>query len=318
MKKILGALLTISAAALLVACGGGSDTVATAPAQPTAHAQPAAPAVPASASPLAGSAGVFVASGQASTTISLIACTTSGVPARVALNPSTASLRIDANGDMTFTYAGSNSPLIPTLAQTIVSSTALEATLGVSADASSTTENFYDAYLEDTNNNITLRFYLGGTKRVQFRSNTPSIDVECNIDPTTVVSANFGDFNARIAAVTSGVTSVSTSSTSATFASPVATWQNNSAQPLVQTRLNITTGVLERTPPLGGNFSPLQNIAQIIAPANGANEPSYSEVRGTDRNGPFQEISYSESPNGNNDFTFRVRSGTQLIPSARY
>jgi hypothetical protein len=324
MKTSIHALAAVCAAALLSACGGGGNSAVPASAQSPA---PVAPPVAPPAAPMAqtlASPGVFVPSGQASTSISLVNCTTNGFSGPVALNPSQASLRIDANGDMTFTYAGSSSASIPAIAQTIVASTANEAKLEVSASPNlgsgpSFTENFYDATLEDASNTtITLRYYPDGTgKYVWFESSTIN-QIQCDMAATTVVSANFGDFNVRIAAATSGVTSVSSANATATFVSPIATWQNDTVIPSAQTRLNINTGVVERTPSAGGTFTAL-NIGQLVDPTNGSNAPYYSEERKSDRNGPYQRISYNDDTRGtNNNFSFRVNSGTSLNPFLQY
>jgi hypothetical protein len=318
MKISIHNLTAICAVALLSACGGGGNSTPPANTQspPQAETPVTPPAAPA-AQPLA-SAGVFVAAGQASATIGLSGCSTTGFPTRAPLNPSTASLRIDANGDLTFNYAGSNSPLIPAINQTIVSSTADNAELYVSA-SQGFTENFYDANLEDTDNTITLRYYPDGTgKYVQYNRSSTSINIECNIDPSVVISANMGNINARIAAVTSGVTAVSSSNTTTSFSSPTATWQNSNTDANVRAQLNITTGQVSVANQPGGVFTSL-DIASLIAPSNGINQPGYSEQRGIGRNGPFSEISYGDNDlNSNNRFFFTVDSNSALIPRAQY
>jgi hypothetical protein len=325
MKNTMNSLLAISAAAMLAACGGGGGSSGgSGDGSNTANPNPAAPSsAQAHASP-----GVFVASGQTSASFNLVNCQFRSFSGSgfIPLNPSTATLRIDANGDMTFSHAGQSSPLVPAVSETIVASTASEAAVEVSSNAR-VAEYYYDASLEDdrTSRSMSLRYYPDpGSVRKFVQINLDGDEYECNFDPAIRLTANFGDYNARIAAITSGITTtnqsvpVSSISPQAGFASPLANWQNETSSASNRIQLAIDTGVVSASTQGNTAYTPI-DLAQALDLANAANEPNYRERRFLDRSGrPIKQVSFSDNRSGYQNFNFQVYSGTDLIPFFSY
>lgn len=318
MKNTINSLLAISAVAMLAACGGGGNSDQGNIPQTNTN-------TPAVASTFA-NMGVFAPSGQ-SISMNLVNCTTFVFPGRTPLIPSTATLVINATGDVTFNYAGSSSPLIAPVSQTISASNAVEAKLELSASPGFS-ENFYDAYIEDNAGyQVNLRYYPDGTgKYVIYRSSSaPQTEITCDLDSSVVLSASMGNYNARIAAATAGITTanqfvaVSSNFPTVTLASPSATWQNDMADANVLTRLNINTGEVAVSTSAGGGFT-VTDIGQLVLPANGSIEPNYSELFAADRSGrTYREFRYSDNLTiDKRNFSFRITSGTDLAGRYQY
>ncbi len=327
MKKIFSALLSISAAAMLVACGGGGGGSGGDGAPVTQN-----PNSPVASSQAFASPGVFVAAGAASRTINLVNCRER--VSLAVLTPSDATIRIDANGDVTFTYAGGNySPMggaavqMPAISHVIAAASSIDSEIKMGLTPS-LTSNYYEFDIVDAGfHGIRLdyqRSTLGPDSASFDAPNSTSPDLDCELANGTVITGNFGDINARIAAITSGITSVSTAvgQPSTTFASPTLTWVNHLSNSDIRAQLNITTGAVSVANQPGNSFTAL-NFSQLLDPANAANEPFYREKReaavSANSGIAYQQITYSDSTyvTTANNFRIQVNASTEFETSAR-
>lgn len=328
MKKIFSVLLSISAAAMLVACGGGGGGGSGGGGSEAPVTQN--PNSPVASSQAFASPGVFVAAGAASRTINLVNCrerVSLGV-----LTPSNASIRIDANGDVTFTYAGGSwatqgGGQVPAISHVIAAASSIDSEIRIGS-APGLTSNYYEFDITDaafhsirlsyqrSNPNPDLAFFDA--------PNSTSPDLDCELANGTVITGNFGDINARIAAITSGITSVSAAvgQPSTTLNSPTLTWVNHSSNSDIRARLNITTGAVSVANQAGNAFTTL-NFSQLLDPANAANEPFYIEKRETAASAnsgiAYQQITYGDTTYQTtaNNFQIQVNASTEFETSVR-
>lgn len=326
MRASFKTLLAISAAALLTACGGGGAT------SPTTQNQNLNAATDASFT----NAGVFVPSAATSATFNLVNCKYSGGPFN-SVNAGTASLIINANGNMTFSHPGEGALALAPFSQTLAADTASEAELQISA-SSGETSNRYSAYLLNVINasgatgagvtEIRFNFNPGHdyinfpdpTSAHQVRYLTPGIELICSFSNPTVMTADFGNFNSRIAVVSSGILTANQQNTTGTALNPLATlaggnatWTNarNGATDRYS-RLNVATGQISAGTTSSGAFTPI-DIATELLPANGANAPFYSERK----EGNTKTIDFRVG-GGIKSTKFTVYSGTDLFPFATF
>ena len=328
MKKISSTLLAVSAAAMLAACGGGDDVVGVDPA-PVAPVAAVVPVVPTPTTPLIGNAGVFVPSNQSAARINLSHCRYT--PQQASVQPITiggfASLQIAPNGDMTFAQDGDTANSVAAISQTIVASSASEAKLEIAVTNSTTQQYDYNAGLIDSNQTDAVQFQFdsnyGYTSTGPVRSHNVDFRVGntqfyCGIVSGAVVTANFGDFNSRIAAATSGIRSIR-----APIAYPqlrvdipsscLYEWQNHATNMTHYIRLNASTGEISAATSAAGTYTPI-NLAGELITANGANRPAYKERK--DSSGQY--ISFDTAQPGSiKNFSFMVNANT-LTPSPRY
>jgi hypothetical protein len=319
MKNIINSLLAISAAAMLVACGGGGSSDGSNTTNPN-------PATPSSAQSHA-SPGVFVPTGQASSTINLVNCRERRSLAL--LTPSNATIRIDANGDVTFIYAGGSytgngGGQVPAISHVIAAASSIDSEIVVGS-TQGIASNYYEFKVVDAGlNGISLGYQRNNPNPdVAYFNASNSPDVDCELDSGTVMTSALGDINARIAAITAGITSVNsvTLVEPITFATPLITWRNGLNDANIRAQLNITTGVVSVVNQAGAAFTPL-NFSQLIDPANASNEPRYSERRETAASAntgvAYQVIDYSDTSSGTNSVRITVNSSTEFETNERH
>lgn len=331
MKTSFKTLLTLSAAVLLAACGGGDAAAPSA--IPNLNTNPN---LVATTEASFSNAGVFVPNASSSATFNLVNCKYSG-DVVTSVNAGTATLIITANGNMTFNHPGDAVLALAPISRTLSASTASEAELQISASAGETS-NRYSAYLlnvigasgskGDSVDEIRFNFnpshdyinFPDPTSAQRVRYSTSGIELECGFANGTVMTSNFGNFNARIAAATAGIVTANQQNTTGTARNPLATlaygyatWTNDRSGGTDRySRLNFVTGQLLAGASASGVFTPIDIAAELL-PSNGANSPFYSERK----EGITKTIDFRVN-GGIKNTRFDIISGTDLLPFANY
>jgi predicted small lipoprotein YifL len=334
LKTSIHTLTAICAVALLSACGsGGSGIAPNAPNNPVADSPAPSPApapAPVAVAQTFASPAVFVAAGQASRTINLVNCRER--VSLAVLTPSDATIRIDANGDVTFTYAGGSHSQgaggqVPAISHVIAAASSIDSEIVIGSTQGVAT-NYYEFDIVDAGFHSIRLSYQRNNPNPDIASfdapNSTSPDLDCELANGTVITGNFGDINARIAAITSGITSVNTAvgQLSTTLNSPTLTWVNHSSNTNIRAQLNITTGAVSVANQAGNAFTTL-NFSQLLDPANAANEPFYREKREAAASAnsgiAYQQITYGDNtyPTTANNFRIQVNANSEFETSAR-
>ena len=326
MKTSIHILTAICAAALLAACGSGGSLPASSGAAPSPTPEPVPvpmPVQPAATSNVA-NLGVFVPSASTSVSFNLNDCRYTGATfTNVLAGNGNGTLEINANGNMTFIHAGDGGLALQPINTTINASTAYQAELQISAEAGNTS-NRYLGYLLDSVGGTEISFgfnpdhdYVAfpgssNTHGVRFDGNQGSLS--CMFVSNSSMTANFGDFNARIASIVSGVNASQGAYPVATIANGFATWENGSNK---YARINLSTGELSAGTTVNGTFTPA-NIASSLLPSNGNNSPRYEEKK----EGSGYTIEFRENRNSRGTaiqgYLFNVAGGFDLRPTNYY
>ena len=247
MQTSFNALLAVSAAALLAACGGGSDATA-----PTSSAN----------QPAWGSPAMFVPAGQTQVSVSVSDCTSdSGSRAKSSLvisqrsssvSVTSPSLIITSAGDVIFSGAIAPATAVTELAR-VNFATSTDRQIEFSSDA---TSNTFDV------SNATTNLYMGRSGgAARFNAYVDGgIDISCNT--VANLSPAYAPSEARLAAkFTNGVTSwqnsqTSVSGTSTIAANNIVVWDNKSQNTVLDSNqtdvryasLNVASGALNVGP----------------------------------------------------------------------
>ncbi|NJS35975.1 MAG: hypothetical protein HC765_05265 [Brachymonas sp.] len=321
MNRTFKFLLAASAAALLAACGGGGGggTETSTQGNSSNNNNPSAPSTAHIAN-----AGIYVPSGASAISLNLTNCTYYNNSSSLGTPANQATLAINSNGDMTFVYPAQPTG-VPTVNRTNILAGSSDALISVSRRTGDGADR-YTGYVTEDNHTIDFAFNPALSTWTTAPANsahkvtysTPSgASYECTFTSGSSISADFGDFNARIARITSGVTTTnqnvaaSLNNPQVVLANGIATWINNDYDANgIAARLNLSTGEISTSSLLNGSYTPVNIRANI----NSNDFPSYSEQRFSNT----LSINIAGATSDIDNVRFTVYGGNDLVPEAVY
>lgn len=283
MQTLFKFSLSALATAALIACGGGD------PSMPNTSANASAPSF--------GSPAVFLPTGQTSVTYNLNQCDyDAGIRGSTDIPGGTATITINSSGVVTYNYSGTTgaAPIAPAFNASWDARTSQNANFEISRSRNG---NLYYLFgLDNGGPNIVLEYEpnatpttRSGTNNVSFQ--TGNENVTCGYASDPQFTPNFTNYNARIAQVVAGVTSVTARNgiaSTATLQSGVAQWTNGTTgRPTTNysARLNLATGQLSSSAVASGPFISYADFDVATRLNQSFNDVTYKEFSGQTERG---------------------------------